>query len=444
MNIYYSLLLMMLLSVASVGCSDNNVEWESDEVPSDKITFDVSGTLDLLHDESVVVKVLTGNGSYQVDSQDKDIAKAEMVGENEIKVSAVSTSEQDQYTTIYVIDEKKQTAEIKVSVGKLKELQLDIPTSFEIYTDVEEEVLIVSGNGEYIFDLTGGQGVVELGVYSEDTHSFSIKALKEGTAYLSVTDKRNKKQDVTINVKKAAVRIETLHLPVGISLTVGSQYDLKNDIVVSPENASYKELSYVLHGGTVSIENGILTALKPGRTVVSVKTLDGSNKEGECAIQVIEPGSQINATDWGLTYSSFQPWADGGNTDPRKVLNTDPADGWWEPNSGDPEFWIQIDLQYIQNIGKIRIARRVQWGGADINTNLKEAKVEGSEDGSNYTELGTILYEDAGSDPAHDFDNGVWREVSSNTSVKVRYVRVTVVRNEGTPCIGCINLYAPE
>ena len=58
MNIYYSLLLMMLLSVASVGCSDNNVEWESDEVPSDKITFDVSGTLDLLHDESVVVKVL--------------------------------------------------------------------------------------------------------------------------------------------------------------------------------------------------------------------------------------------------------------------------------------------------------------------------------------------------------------------------------------------------
>ena len=246
MNIYYSLLLMMLLSVASVGCSDNNVEWESDEVPSDKITFDVSGTLDLLHDESVVVKVLTGNGSYQVDSQDKDIAKAEMVGANEIKVSAVSTSEQDQYTTIYVIDEKKQTAEIKVSVGKLKELQLDIPTSFEIYTDVEEEVLIVSGNGEYIFDLTGGQGVVELGVYSENTHSFSIKALKEGTAYLSVTDKRNKKQDVTINVKKAAVRIETLHLPVGISLTVGSQYDLKNDIVVSPENASYKELSYVL------------------------------------------------------------------------------------------------------------------------------------------------------------------------------------------------------
>ena len=78
MNIYYSLLLMILLSVASIGCSDNNVEWESDEVPSDKITLDIQGTLDLLHNESVVVKIMTGNGSYQVDSQDKDIAEAEV------------------------------------------------------------------------------------------------------------------------------------------------------------------------------------------------------------------------------------------------------------------------------------------------------------------------------------------------------------------------------
>lgn len=76
MNIYYSLLLMILLSVASIGCSDNNVEWESDEVPSDKITLDIQGTLDLLHNESAVVKIITGNGSYQVDSQDKDIAEA--------------------------------------------------------------------------------------------------------------------------------------------------------------------------------------------------------------------------------------------------------------------------------------------------------------------------------------------------------------------------------
>ena len=90
MNIFYSLLLVTLLSIVSIGCSDNNVEWESDEIPSDKITLDVQGILDLLHNETAIVKILTGNGSYQVDSQDKDVAKAEVVSTNEIKISAVS------------------------------------------------------------------------------------------------------------------------------------------------------------------------------------------------------------------------------------------------------------------------------------------------------------------------------------------------------------------
>ena len=160
MNIFYSLLLVTLLSIVSIGCSDNNVEWESDEIPSDKITLDVQGILDLLHNETAIVKILTGNGSYQVDSQDKDVAKAEVVSTNEIKISAVSTSEQDQYTTIYVIDEKKQTAEIRVCVAKMKELQLNIPDNFEIYTDVEEDIQVVTGNGGYTFGLSGDQGVV--------------------------------------------------------------------------------------------------------------------------------------------------------------------------------------------------------------------------------------------------------------------------------------------
>ena len=50
---------MTLLSIVSIGCSDNNVEWESDEIPSDKITLDVQGILDLLHNETAIVKILT-------------------------------------------------------------------------------------------------------------------------------------------------------------------------------------------------------------------------------------------------------------------------------------------------------------------------------------------------------------------------------------------------
>ena len=442
MNIYYSLLLMILLSVASIGCSDNNVEWESDEVPSDKITLDMQGTLDLLHNESAVVKIVTGNGSYQVDSQDKDIAEAEIVGTNEIKISAVSTNEQDQYTTIYVIDEKKQTAEIRVCVAKLKELQLDIPDDFEIYTDVEEDIQVATGNGGYTFGLSGDQGVVELGVYADDTHTFSIKALKTGTAKLIVTDKRNKSKEITIQVKKADIRIAEFNVPVSVGLTLNSQYDLGQNSVIKPANASHKKLSYTLLGSSVSVdENGILKAVRPGQTTVRVKTLDGSNKTAECVVTVVEPGSMLKPLGWTVDCSSMGVW--GGNDNPANIIDNNTAT-WWEPGY-DTSFvneWIRIDMKYVQQVGKISIARRTS--GNDINTNLKAIKIEGSVDGQSYFELGTAEWGQFGNHYA-DLENELWRNVVLTNPAEVRFVKMTVTELfSNNPCIACVNLYAPE
>lgn len=442
MSIYYSLLLMMLLSVASVGCSDNDVEWESDEVPSDKITLDVQGTLDLLHDESAVIKILTGNGSYRVDSQDKDIAEAEVVGTNEIKISAVATNEQDQYTTIYVIDEKKQTAEIRVCVAKMKELQLNIPDNFEIYTDVEEEIQVVAGNGGYAFALGGEQGVVELGVYAEDTHTFSIKALKTGTARLTVTDKRDKSKEIAIQVKKAAVRITEFSVPLSVGLALNSRYNLAENIVLKPVNASYQKLSYTLLGSSVSVdENGILTAVRPGQTTIRVKTLDGSNKTSECVVTVVEPGTMLKPLGWTVDCSSMGVW--GGNDNPANIIDNNTAT-WWEPGY-DTSFideWIRIDMKYVQQVGKVSIARRTS--GNDINTNLKTVKIEGSVDGQSYFELGIAEWGQFGNNYA-DLENELWRNVVLANPAEVRYVKITVTDLfSNNPCIACVNLYAPE
>ena len=421
MNIYYSLLLMILLSVASIGCSDNNVEWESDEVPSDKITLDMQGTLDLLHNESAVVKIVTGN---------------------EIKISAVSTNEQDQYTTIYVIDEKKQTAEIRVCVAKLKELQLDMPDNFEIYTDVEEDIQVVTGNGGYTFGLSGDQGVVELGVYADDTHTFSIKALKTGTAKLTVTDKRNKLKEITIQVKKADIRITEFSIPVSVGLTLNSQYNLGQNSVIKPANASHKKLSYTLLGSSVSVdENGILKAVRPGQTTVRVKTLDGSNKTAECVVTVVEPGSMLKPLGWTVDCSSMGVW--GGNDNPANIIDNNTAT-WWEPGY-DTSFvneWIRIDMKYVQQVGKISIARRTS--GNDINTNLKAIKIEGSVDGQSYFELGIAEWGQFGNHYA-DLENELWRNVVLTNPAEVRFVKMTVTELfSNNPCIACVNLYAPE
>ena len=442
MSIYYSLLFMMLLSVASVGCSDNDVEWESDEVPSDKITLDVQGTLDLLHGESAVIKILTGNGSYRVDSQDKDIAEAEVVGTNEIKISAVATNEQDQYTTIYVIDEKKQTAEIRVCVAKMKELQLNIPDNFEIYTDVEEEIQVVAGNGGYAFALGGEPGVVELGVYAEDTHTFSIKALKTGTARLTVTDKRDISKEIAIQVKKAAVRITEFSVPLSVGLTLNSRYNLAENIVLKPTNASYQKLSYTLLGSSVSVdENGILTAVRPGQTTIRVKTLDGSNKTSECVVTVVEPGTMLKPLGWTVDCSSMGVW--GGNDNPANIIDNNTAT-WWEPgyDSSFIDEWIRIDMKYVQQVGKISIARRTS--GNDINTNLKAVKIEGSVDGQSYFELGIAEWGQFGNNYA-DLENELWRNVVLANPAEVRSVKITVTDLfSNNPCISCVNLYAPE
>ncbi|CUN82388.1 F5/8 type C domain [Bacteroides finegoldii] len=442
MNIFYSLLLVTLLSIVSIGCSDNNVEWESDEIPSDKITLDVQGILDLLHNETAIVKILTGNGSYQVDSQDKDVAKAEVVSTNEIKISAVSTSEQDQYTTIYVIDEKKQTAEIRVCVAKMKELQLNIPDNFEIYTDVEEDIQVVTGNGGYTFGLSGDQGVVELGVYADDTHTFSIKALKTGTTKLTVTDKRNKSKEITIQVKKADIRIMEFNVPTSVGLTLNSQYDLGGNAVIKPETASHKKLSYTLLGNSVTVdENGLLTAVRTGQTTVRVKTLDGSNKTAECVVTVVEPGTMLKPLGWTVDYSSIGIWE--GNPDPGNIIDNNTST-WWEPGY-DTSFvdeWIRIDMKYVQQVGKISIARRTS--GNEINVNLKGVKVEGSVDGQNYFELGDAEWGEFGND-YKDLERELWRDVVLTRPAEVRYVKITVTELfSSNPCIACVNLYAPE
>ena len=385
---------------------------------------------------------MTGNGSYQVDSQDKDIAEAEIVGTNEIKISAVSTNEQDQYTTIYVIDEKKQTAEIRVCVAKLKELQLDMPDNFEIYTDVEEDIQVVTGNGGYTFGLSGDQGVVELGVYADDTHTFSIKALKTGTAKLTVTDKRNKLKEITIQVKKADIRITEFSIPVSVGLTLNSQYNLGQNSVIKPANASHKKLSYTLLGSSVSVdENGILKAVRPGQTTVRVKTLDGSNKTAECVVTVVEPGSMLKPLGWTVDCSSMGVW--GGNDNPANIIDNNTAT-WWEPGY-DTSFvneWIRIDMKYVQQVGKISIARRTS--GNDINTNLKAIKIEGSVDGQSYFELGIAEWGQFGNHYA-DLENELWRNVVLTNPAEVRFVKMTVTELfSNNPCIACVNLYAPE
>ena len=101
----YSLLVMIALALTATftACSDDD-----DDTPPVEIKLD-ENIVTLLPGESATVKILEGNGSYQVSSQNDAIATAS-VNESTVTVTGVIESEDDQVTTITVIDAKKKTA----------------------------------------------------------------------------------------------------------------------------------------------------------------------------------------------------------------------------------------------------------------------------------------------------------------------------------------------
>lgn len=227
-----------------------------------------------------------------------------------------------------------------------------------------------------------------------------------------------------------------------MGLTLNSRYNLGENIVIKPANASYKKLSYTLLGNSVSVdENGVLTAIRSGQTTVRVKTLDGSNKTAECVVTVVEPGSMLTPLGWTVDCSSMGVWGDNDN--PANIIDNNTAT-WWEPGY-DTDFideWIRIDMKYVQQVGKISIARRTS--GNEINVNLKAVKVEGSVDGQNYFDLGTAEWGQDGNNYT-DLENELWRDLVLANPVEVRYVKITVTELfSNNPCIACVNLYAPE
>ena len=99
-------------------------------------------------------------------------------------------------------------------------------------------------------------------------------------------------------------------------------------------------------------------------------------------------------------------------------------------------------MKYVQQVGKISIARRTS--GNDINTNLKAIKIEGSVDGQSYFELGIAEWGQFGNHYA-DLENELWRNVVLTNPAEVRFVKMTVTELfSNNPCIACVNLYAPE
>ena len=115
-----------------------------------------------------------------------------------------------------------------------------------------------------------------------------VKALKAGTATITVKTEDGSKTatcEITVNAKVYPVE--------SISLDKTSYKMIEGDEItltatVNPENATNKNISWSSSNTAVaSVDNGKVTALKAGTTIITVKTEDG-NKTATCEVTVRE------------------------------------------------------------------------------------------------------------------------------------------------------------
>lgn len=124
--------------------------------------------------------------------------------------------------------------------------------------------------------------------YVATVNNGKIKALKAGTATITVkTDDGGKIATCEVTVNAKVYSVESISLDkTSYKMIEGEEITLI--ATVNPENATNKNISWSSSNTAVaSVDNGKVTALKVGTTIITVKTEDG-NKTATCEVTVRE------------------------------------------------------------------------------------------------------------------------------------------------------------
>lgn len=453
----YSLLVMVALALAATfaACSDDD-----DDTPPVEIKLN-ENIVTLLPGESTTVKVLEGNGGYQVTSQNSAIATVS-VNESTITVTGVMESEEDQSTTIEVVDAKNKTATIKVYVTKsVNPLKVGLEaTTFEMVVDDVKSVGIISGNAPYTVESSDD---ATLGVTQVANNVFTITAKKVSETPVTVTLKDSKNKEIVLTATKVMAKAVTSltidEVGKNISLSAGETFELVGRISWQPASVE-AELVYSSSPESVATidANGKITAVGLGDATITV-TVKNTTVTATANVTVkVKEKVKLNNAGWGFTYSAFAPW--GGHNENPNMFDGDAFNNWWEaPNTaGDGTAtgqYIQIDMKSLKSVAELAIARRCE--GDWIKGGLKSVKVEYSDENTdspaNFKFLMNVNYSEVENiEPEQGQENGsaVRNEVAKPNplpaTTSMRYIRITVTgQYKGDqPCIGYVDVYGYE
>ena len=194
-------------------------------------------TLNLRKGESSIVKITSGNGKYEVDSDNKNIVLASLNEKNEVVINSIAVG----IATVTVVDNiSKAKKEIKVTVTEADNNLVLSANSITLKEGEHKVVNITSGSGVYIVKSNNESVVlaneVKAGV-------IGIIAKGAGNATVIVKDKATKQQKtIEVTVTKE---------------TKENNYNIPENVII--ENGVLKKWpdSAVPEDGHITIPNGV-------------------------------------------------------------------------------------------------------------------------------------------------------------------------------------------
>lgn len=166
-----------------------------------------------------LVGIVSGNGGYQVESNNSEVAIGELTSDGKVKVIAVDNGS----ATITVTDADGRKASINVTV--CDQLVLEEVAS-KIIINETLNIAITLGNGEY--NVISDNPAIATAAVSEAGDAITITGVSKGKANITVTDKLGFTATITIQVvsdfklEKTAIGLLNISTPQTITILEGS------------------------------------------------------------------------------------------------------------------------------------------------------------------------------------------------------------------------------
>lgn len=303
MKKYVFLIFSFILFIININVSASiyflNIENENIIEPTIKLTSlslnKKELTLEIGKSETLIANKIPANSDEKLiwTSSNNNVVKVENGKLTAlIKGTAVITVENENKTfrdTCNVIVKEKEKEEIKEVEIKVKSIELN-KTSLSLKIgdeyNLRATVLPSNASNKDVIWESSNTSVVKV-------ENGKLTALKKGNAIITVKS-QDKKIKTTCNVvvnEKEKIELQSIYLnKKSLSLTIGETITLQANVL--PTRATNIELVWKSNNDVVKVENGIITALKKGTSVITVSNKEKTIKT-TCTIVVNEKKEEV-------------------------------------------------------------------------------------------------------------------------------------------------------